>query len=89
MKTVGVRHSTVLKDCLYNLNQSSGASDEYCKGIVVGIASLLVSQGASLDDAMYTIALHLPKSHRAIADVAPESWADDLQRYDTMTLYTR
>lgn len=79
----------VLKDCLYNLHMSSGASDDYCKGLIVGIAALMVAAGYSLDHALQVIALHMPASHRALADCTPESWATDLQHYDTMTRYCK
>ena len=84
-----MRRRVVLRDCLYNLSQSSGASNEYCKGMLVGLVSGLMAQGESFNHALRTVAEHMPKSHRALADCTPESWVNDLQRYDTQTLYTR
>jgi hypothetical protein len=83
------KHGVVLIDCLHNLTQSSGASNEYCKGLLVGLVSGLMADGDSFDYAIRTVAEHMPKSHRALADCTPECWVNDLQRYDTQTLYTR
>jgi hypothetical protein len=84
-----MRRGVVLRDCLYNLNQSSGASNEYCKGMLVGLVSGLMADGDSFNYAIRTVAEHMPKNHRALADCTPEYWVNDLQRYDTQIRYTR
>lgn len=45
-------NKTLLKDALYNLASDSGASNEYCKGLVVGIVSALMATGLSFIAAM-------------------------------------
>jgi hypothetical protein len=38
---------TLLKDALYNTRDDSGASDDYARGLVVGVVSTLMSRGGN------------------------------------------
>ena len=56
-----IRNSALLKDALYNLTDHSGASDEYCKGLMVGIVSVIMAiDNVSHKDAMGIITQYLP-----------------------------
>lgn len=63
--------TTVLRSALYNLNDNSGASDGYARGLVVGIVSALVAYGIEFDRALGIVKMNMPVNAR---DVLPESW---------------
>ncbi len=72
----GNNRSTVLANALYNYSPSSGASDEYCKGLIVGVASALMSVDLySFDVAMAWIVRHMPDDCRELNESnVPTTW---------------
>lgn len=72
--------STVLRDTLYNLHQSSGASDEYRKGIIVGVVGgLMAGHGLTFQQAIMQCAHHMPDSGcRLSAASVPDCWMVNL-----------
>ena len=63
-----------IKDALYNLSPGSGSSNDYNRGIVVGIVSALLSAGFSFDDAKKVVFNSLPKDYDEKA--IPDYWLD-------------
>ena len=61
----------ILADALYNLHPQSGASEDYCKGIVLGMVTALMARGDSFNDALANVAMHVPYGVRIIA---PDAW---------------
>jgi len=60
-KAMRIRNTALLKDVLYNLTNHSGASDEYCKGLMIGIVSTIMAfENISHKDAMRIVAQYLP-----------------------------
>lgn len=67
--------STVLRDALYNLHPTSGATDEYRKGLLVGVvAGLIAAKGLSWEQAIQVCAGHLPAGAIVNADTVPQTW---------------
>jgi len=63
----------LLKDALYNLMDNSGASDDYCKGLVVGMVSVIMAiTGGSHKNAMQILTRYLSAAehYRTI----PKDW---------------
>jgi hypothetical protein len=54
----------IMKDALHNLRHDSGASDEYCRGLVVGLLTGLVARGVTYNDAEWEVMNCLPESNR-------------------------
>ena len=73
---VRFRQDVTLKDALYNLHPNSGATVEYCIGLVVGTVATQMAQGVSFRAALDTVACYFPKDGRLIA---PGSWLEDLK----------
>jgi hypothetical protein len=72
----------VLKDALHNLATDSGASDEYCKGIVVGaVATVVALRDCEFRWALSIVASHCPDPPdiRELHKVVPESWLKDFE----------
>jgi len=69
---------TLLKDALYNLAPRSGASLDYCTGLVVGVVSTLMAEGMSFGDAIVLVALHMPHGEGTRLAV-PDCWQEDLK----------
>ncbi len=66
-------NEVLLKDTLYNTHERSGASVDYGKGCVVGVAAtLMAARGILLADALVVIKRNLPEGWRV--DCMPESW---------------
>ncbi len=67
-----IKNEVTLKDALFNLTMRSGASDEYCKGLVIGIVSaVLAISGCSFEAAFTVVTNHLPnEAYRQ----TPKSW---------------
>lgn len=72
-----IQNPVTLKDALYNLVPKSGASDEYCKGLIVGIVSSMMACGVSYKDAIAHLAIHLPLDPETRIAVPP-SWEADV-----------
>ncbi len=70
---------TTIRNALHNFAIDSGASDEYCKGLLVGVVSGMM--GATGDGFLtfgYVVAFvskHMPTNARTLTpDNVPESW---------------
>lgn len=72
-----LRRPNLLIDALFNVHTSSGASDDYAHGLVVGVMSTLmaVTEGRDFDELLPIVTKHLPISFRP--DRLPEAWRDD------------
>jgi hypothetical protein len=64
----------MMRDTMYNLHPTSGASDEYCKGLLVGVVGALMAVGMSWDEAISHAAINMPDGARM--HCTPESWVD-------------
>lgn len=71
---------TQLRDTLYNLHQNSGASDEYRKGVLVGVVGALMACGYTWRAAINTVAANLPDTGAILTPerTVPPSWFDTL-----------
>lgn len=67
-----------LRDALYNFSPRSGASEEYCKGLLVGVVSALVATGVEWRAAITHAAINMPEDARIGPDTVPESWGLEL-----------
>jgi hypothetical protein len=77
MKTI---NGVTLKDALNNFAPRSGASDEYCKGLVVGLAAGLIAGGLTWREATTAIKQNWPRDGREVNDAnCPESWTEALR----------
>ena len=52
---------SIMSGLLYNLTYMSGASDDYCRGIVVSVFCILIADGLTADLAIETMREWLPK----------------------------
>lgn len=64
----------MLRDALYNMDYHSGASEDYAKGLVVGVVSTLMAEGFSFEEAIDTVAQYMPNTKTTRLTVPP-SWA--------------
>jgi len=64
----------MVKDALYNLHPDSGSSEEYAKGILVGVMSGLVAVGIEFDTAWNICRHNLPE--KVMPNVFPKSWEE-------------
>lgn len=67
-----------IKDALYNLTPTPGASPEYAKGILVGVISVLAANSKAkwpYDSAVKQVKPLMPKV--IIAGCIPNSWRND------------
>lgn len=64
---------TILRDALYNMDHHSGASEDYAKGLVVGVVSTLMAEGFSFTEALDTVAQYMPNTKTTRLTVPP-SW---------------
>lgn len=74
--------SVLIKDTLYNFSVRSGASNEYCKGLVVGIVAGYMSHGKSWEDSIIQVAKRLPNAteiRTLNADCLPIGWEVDIR----------
>lgn len=74
-----MRNPTVLKDALHNLHPESGATNNYCQGLVVGIVAGMMSRGLTFQTAIKRVAENLPDKARPI--IWPPSWKSDVMKY--------
>lgn len=65
-----------LKDAVHNVSSSSGASEEYARGIVVGAVSALMATGMDWRMAITQIALNWPEDRYVPRNVLPPTWVD-------------
>ena len=76
-----VHHSTILMDALYNLDDRSGASDDYRKGILVGIVSTIMAAGSTFGDALREVVDYTKVQHRAaLRRCSPSAWKEPLDK---------
>ncbi len=73
---------TVLADTMYNMHQSSGCSDEYRKGLMVGVVGgLMAGHGLTFHQAIAQCAFHMPDAGCRISPASvPEAWFVDIGR---------
>lgn len=70
-----LKRPNLLKDALYNVRTSSGACDEYVRGLVVGVvATLMAATGGDFESIVPTVVEHLPVSFRP--DRLPPAFRD-------------
>ena len=72
-----ITRNTYVADCLEDLTPDSGASVEYCKGLVSGLLSGLLSCGLNHSQAYQVIADRLPIDYRP--EGIPESYREMIQ----------
>jgi uncharacterized protein YoaH (UPF0181 family) len=82
-----ITHRNILNDAMANFDQTSGASDDYCKGVAVGAVAALMATGMSWNEAFRHVGISL-KTHSSFdmtrtltTDNMPESW---LKEYVSM-----
>jgi len=73
-------HETLLADALYNVHENSGASDDYSRGVVLGVVSALMAvSGDDFKDIVPIVAKHLPINYKD--DRLPtEAWANEFRK---------
>lgn len=70
---------TLIRNTLYSMHTSSGASDEYRKGILVGVMGVLTALGMTYTDALKLCASYLPDTGTRISPKSvPQCWFVDL-----------
>lgn len=62
-----------IKDALNVCGDRTGASNDYCRGIIVGVVSALMASGLSFDKAFELVRSHIPDNTRGAA-IFPASW---------------
>lgn len=68
------------KNTLLNFTPCSGASDEYCSGVFVGIVSTMMDCGKTWADAIKHTAVMLPHDSRELtAKNLPETWVEHVK----------
>jgi hypothetical protein len=68
-----------LADVLYNMHDKSGATDDYRKGVLVGVVSALVATGLDFNQAITQVAFHMPDvGSRLYSGTVPDSWRESL-----------
>jgi hypothetical protein len=72
MTTPKIKNNVRLVDVLANWCPDSGASQEYNKGIAVGVVSTLMAMGYAFDAALAELAKHAPSTFHV-----PDSWTED------------
>jgi hypothetical protein len=66
---------TVLRDLLYTCADRTGASDEKCRGILLGAVCAIVALGNDFKATLELVESNIPEHHRG--NLFPESWAED------------
>jgi len=73
---VKMKSPNTLIDALYNVNASAGGSDDYSRGIVIGVmAALIAERDCSFDTAVEIVVEHLPLCFDP--NRIPEAWRDN------------
>jgi hypothetical protein len=67
-------NSTLVSDAMYNCHPRSGSSEEYAEGIIVGLVSAFMANGATFRGAIETIAQHWHTDYSI--NCIPEVWRD-------------
>jgi hypothetical protein len=58
-----LKSPNLLIDALYNVHTASGASDDYARGLVVGVVSTLMAvTGDSFEEVLPVVVKHIPLS---------------------------
>jgi hypothetical protein len=73
-----IKNPVMLKDALHNLDTRSGATNDYCTGMTVGIVAALMAVGMSYRDALAQVAINMPDEKYKPRYAVPESWQLDL-----------
>lgn len=76
-----LKNVIMLVDCLCNFSPTSGASDDYNRGLVIGMVSGLMATGMSFDEALEQTAKACPNTYISRLDLLPESWREDWNIY--------
>jgi hypothetical protein len=72
-----------LANAMENFSTTSGAGDDYCKGLLVGLVTGLMAGGESFSRSLATLAAVSPPPGRARSYTAaciPGAWLKDWQR---------
>jgi len=72
MRVTSDLHEALIRDCLYNTLEKSGASVEYVKGMLLGMLSILVAGEWTFEEASMFLKERLPSGYRE--DCFPEAW---------------
>ena len=76
-----ILQGVIIKDALHIFHPNSGASDEYCKGLVVGIVAGLMAMGMPWIQAIAQIASNLPNpdtTRKLDSHTLPVGWKTDI-----------
>jgi hypothetical protein len=73
-----VKNPAMLKDALHTLSAHSGANNDYCNGLTVGIVSALMAMGFTFKDAIAQVAINFPQRWDSPRYAVPEAWQTDL-----------
>lgn len=68
-----------LKDAMYNFAPDSGASEDYCNGLIVGLVAGMMATGMTWRAALSQCAIAAPKTTRISAQSMPETWIDSFR----------
>lgn len=71
-----------VRDALAHFMPDSGATDEYCRGILVGIVSVAMSGGRPFEHAVRVVAAEMPygASCRVLNELnVPKAWLADFK----------
>lgn len=73
---MSIKRENILRDTLANYDETSGASDDYCKGMVVGVVSTLMATGMTWEDSMRLVGTTLQSgTPRKLSDKnMPHMW---------------
>lgn len=76
-----MRVNVRVRDAINNLDDHSGANDDYRKGIIVGVVSAMLATGMTFRTAMrQLVECTRPEHYAALLRCAPECWREDLKR---------
>jgi hypothetical protein len=78
MSEMRITNPVTLKDALHNLDVRSGANNDYCTGLAVGIVAALMATGFLFKDAIAQVAIHMPAETTKPRYTFPESWLQDV-----------
>lgn len=73
MKT-SIERNNILRDCLHNMSARSGATDLYCKGMLVGVVGALAAFGWEPDEALKYYKENFPADCRPWESFFPPTW---------------
>ena len=62
-----------VRDLLHNLDDESGATDEYCRGILVAVVSTIMAyENCSFESAWDEVLKDIPENNRS--EAIPKTW---------------